>query len=174
MRSERGIVLLAVLLFIALSGLAAALAAEVWSTARQRERETELLFVGDQYRHAIESYWRAGFGRARALPPSLDVLLADDRFPRPVRHLRRLYPDPMTGGELVLLRQGGGIVGVYSPAQGTPLKAANFPLRYTQFAGAQSYEEWRFIFIAPRGTVPIPRSGTAPNGNSGSSGRATP
>src|SRR5438045_1702979 len=89
----RGLVLLALLIFLALAGLATALGAESWATVRKRDRETELLFVGDQYRRAIESYWRAGRGRARTLPPSLEVLLADDRFPTPVRHLRRLYPD---------------------------------------------------------------------------------
>jgi type II secretory pathway pseudopilin PulG len=147
----RGMVLLAVMLFLALASLAAALAAEVWATTLRRERETELLFVGDQYRRAIESYWRATPGRVKTLPLSLDVLLTDDRFPTPVHHLRRLYADPMTGEELVLLRQGGAIAGVQSGSKDAPLKTANFPVRYQQFEAAQSYEQWQFVFTPPRG-----------------------
>jgi len=150
-RNSRGLVLLALLLFLALASLATALAAQVWATVRQRERETELLFVGEQYRRAIESYWRATPGRLKTLPVSLESLLADDRFPTPVRHLRRLYADPITGEALILLRQGGGISGVQSPSKNAPLKTANFPLRYQQFEGAPSYEQWQFVFVPPRG-----------------------
>ena len=159
----RGLVLLALLLFIALASLATALAAEVWATALQREREAELLFVGEQYRHAIESYWRATPGRVKTLPVAIEALLADDRFPMPVRHLRQLYPDPLTGEPFVLVRAGGGITGVQSSSKDAPLKTANFPPRYRQFEGAQSYEQWTFVFTPPRGApraVP-PKPGSA-------------
>ena len=91
-----GLVLLAVLLLLALVGLAALVGAEVWATSVQREKEEQLLYVGEQYRRAIDSYWRATPGRVKSLPGSLAVLLEDDRFPMPVRHLRRLYRDPST------------------------------------------------------------------------------
>lgn len=153
-----GLVLLALLLFLALASLATSLAAEVWATARKREREAELLFVGDQYRRAIESYWRVSPGGARTLPLSLEVLLNDDRFPVPVQHLRRLYPDPITGEAFVVVRQGGGISGVRSASKDVPVKSANFPLRYRQFEGALAYEQWQFVFSpsrgAPAGTPP--------------------
>ncbi len=151
-RRARGLVLLALLLFIALATLAVGLAAEVWATARQRDRETELLFAGDQYRRAIESYWRSSPG-VKALPMSLEVLLSDDRFPVPVQHLRRLYPDPVTGDEWVLVRQGGAIAGVRSASKAVPIKSANFPARYRQFEGASAYEQWQFVFSAPRGAT---------------------
>jgi type II secretory pathway pseudopilin PulG len=159
----RGLVLLALLLFIALASLATALAVEVWATALQRARETELLFVGDQYRRAIESYWRATPGRVKTLPVSVEALLTDDRFPTPVRHLRQLYPDPLTGEPFVLVRQGGGIAGVQSSSKDPPLKIANFPPRYRQFEAAQSYEQWTFVFTPPRSApraVP-PKPGSA-------------
>ena len=149
-KSHRGLVLLALLLFLALAALATALGAEAWATTRKRDREAELLFVGEQYRRAIESYWRQTPGRLKTLPVSLESLLADDRFPTPVRHLRRLYPDPITGEAFVLVRQTGGIAGVQSPSTDAPLKIANFPLRYRQFEAAKSYEQWQFVFVPPR------------------------
>jgi type II secretory pathway pseudopilin PulG len=161
-RGIGGLVLLALLIFLALVSLATALAAEVWATTRQRDREAELLFVGDQYRRAIESYWRATPGRVKVLPRSLAVLLQDDRFPVPVRHLRRLYADPITGEDFVLLRQGGAVAGVLSPSKAAPLKIAGFPPRYRQFEAATSYEQWQFIFVPPRsGIRPPPRPAAA-------------
>jgi type II secretory pathway pseudopilin PulG len=152
-RKSRGLVLLALLIFVALASLATGLAAEVWATARQRDRETELLFVGDQYRRAIESYWRVTPGRVKSLPVSLEALLNDDRFPTPVQHLRRLYTDPITGEPFVLVRLANGIAGVQSPSKDAPLKTANFPLRYRQFEGAIAYEQWQFVFTPPRGAL---------------------
>ncbi len=156
-RKARGLVLLALLIFLALASLATMLAAEVWATARQRDREAELLFVGDQYRRAIESYWRSTPGRVKTLPVSVDVLLQDDRFPTPVHHLRRPYSDPMTGEAFVLVRQGGAIAGVQSASKATPLKMAGFPVRYRLFEGAQSYEQWQFVFIPPRSGIRTPQ-----------------
>lgn len=159
--AEGGLVLLALLLFIALATLATGLAAEVWATTRQRDREAELLFAGDQYRRAIESYWRATPGGAKVLPGSLEVLLNDDRFPVPVQHLRQLYPDPVTGEPFVVLRQGNAVVGVRSGSKAAPLKSAGFPSRYRQFEGAAAYEQWQFVFSPPRGAPGVlpPRGG---------------
>jgi len=151
----RGLVLLALLLFVALSSLWVALACDVWATVRQREREEELLYVGEQYRQAIESYWRRSPGAVKSLPTSLEALLVDDRFPMPVHHLRQIYADPITGGELALVRNDSGIIGVYSTSKDVPRKAANFPPRYQHFSEAESYEQWRFMYLAAR---PAPRS----------------
>lgn len=163
-----GIVLLGLLLCLALASLAVALAAEVWATARQREREAELLFVGEQYRRAIESYWRASPGPVKTLPKSIDNLLADDRFPMPVRHLRKRYPDPVTGGELRPILAGGALTGVFSPSRDTPLKTAGFPARYMHFAASASYDDWRFVFQPPRVAPPgAPRATPARHGKPG-------
>ena len=43
-------------------------------TARQRERETQLVWVGQQFRAALESYHRATPGPVKHLPVSLDEL----------------------------------------------------------------------------------------------------
>jgi len=151
----RGLVLLALLLTLALGAIALMTAVDVWSMTRQRAREQELLFVGDQYRQAIERYYLgAPPGAPRVLPARFEDLLEDDRYPMPVRHLRRLYPDPITGSaDWGLLRTGGRIAGVYSLSEQAPLKQAAFPPGYQSFAGKSSYREWKFA-VSPSGGPP--------------------
>jgi type II secretory pathway pseudopilin PulG len=166
-------VLYAVLLLLVLASLGALVGAEVWATAVKREREAQLLFVGEQYRRAIESYWRASPADAKALPTSFDVLLQDDRFPMPVRHLRRLYPDPIDAkAGWGLVRAGNGILGVYSRSEDVPIKRSGFPPHLLSFEGAATYKQWRFVFQLPRPGAPGPRkpstgSGQAPDSLTG-------
>ena len=164
-RHERGVVLLALLLALALGGIAMLAAADVWSLARQREREQQLLFVGEQYRLAILRYYLgAPTGTRRVLPASLDELLEDDRYPVPVRHLRRLYPDPVTGSpEWGVLRVGERIVGVHSLSEKAPIKQAGFGRGQEHFADRTSYREWVFAASVP-GLTPnvIPLPGDVP------------
>lgn len=159
-RHSAGLVLLGVLLLLALAGLTALVGGEVWATAAQRDKEEQLLYVGDQYRRAIESYWRATPGRVKTLPGSLAVLLEDDRFPTPVRHLRRLYRDPLDEqADWGLEKIDSGIAGVYSTSTAKPLKRHGFPARYTHFEDAKDYKQWRFVFQMPgRSAPPAPRS----------------
>lgn len=150
-RDDAGLVLFGVLLLLLLAGLTALAGAEVWATALKREREAQLLFVGEEYRRAIESYWRASPGPVKTLPVSLDVLLEDDRFPMPVRHLRRLYPDPVDGtAAWGLVKAGNGILGVHSLAESMPLKHSGFPPHLLGFEGAPTYRHWRFVVQLPR------------------------
>ena len=155
-----GLVLLGVLLLLVLASLAALVGGEVWATTVQREKEEQLLFVGDQYRRAIESYWRATPGRVKTLPGSIAVLLEDDRFVTPVRHLRRPYRDPLDEqAEWGLVKIDGGIAGVYSTSTAKPLKRQGFPARYAQFEDVKEYKQWRFVFqVAGRPAMPAPRS----------------
>jgi type II secretory pathway pseudopilin PulG len=144
-----GLVLLALLIMLILIGVGALGAAEVWSTTLKRERETELLFIGNQYRRAIQEYWKMSPGR-RAYPPSVDVLLTDNRFPNPVHHLRRVYRDPMTAtGEFEPIVQANALVGVHSVSTDAPIKHAGFPTWFQQFENAESYSQWHFMFLPP-------------------------
>ncbi len=151
-KAERGVVLLALLLALALLGIGLMVAVDVWAITRQREREQELLFVGDQYRQAIQRYYYgAPPGVARVLPASLDDLLEDDRYPVPVHHLRRPYPDPITGSpEWGLVRAGERIAAVYSLSEAKPLKQAGFAAAYQFFADKASYRDWVFAFVGAR------------------------
>ena len=92
----------------------------VWRTQSQREKETELIFRGMQYAHAIALFQRK---YANASPPSIDVLV-NEHF------LRKKYKDPMTpDGEFQLVyanQQGsaqpsaGGATSGTIPTQGQP------------------------------------------------------
>ena len=133
-----GLMFLVVVVTLALSGVAT-----VWHTIAQREREAELLFVGEQISRAIENYYRQSPGRAQ-LPRSLQDLLLDDRFPFVRRHLRRIYRDPMTGStEWGLVMLGDRVAGVYSLSKDKPIKFVALDRR--GFTEAESYEEWKFV-----------------------------
>lgn len=152
-KNEQGSMLLGLLIVIALSAIAMMASVDVWVVERQREREQELLFVGDQYRQAIQRYfYGAPAGTPRILPTDLSLLLQDDRYPTPVRHIRRLYPDPMTGhaqwGEL---RSANGITGIYSLSPARAIKQAGFAAADQSFTGKQFYSEWVFSYMGGGG-----------------------
>lgn len=157
-----GVVLLALLIALALGGFAVMAAVDVWSVARQRGLEQELLFVGNQYRQAIQRYYfGAPAGTPRVLPTSLEDLLEDNRFPVPVHHLRRLYPDPITGSpEWGVLHAGTRISGVYSLSDKATIKRDGFAPAYAAFSGLSSYRDWLFA-ISPLGQ-PVFVNPTAP------------
>jgi len=158
----RGLVLLALLIMLVLVGVGTLGAAEYWATALKRERETELLFIGDQYRRAIAEYWKMTPGR-RAFPPTLESLLTDNRFPNPVHHLRRTYRDPMTeSGEFELLKVANSITGVHSTSQDAPIKHAQFPKPYSQFEQAENYSQWQFVFSPPGTSASAPGTAVGP------------
>jgi type II secretory pathway pseudopilin PulG len=164
--AQSGFTYLYVLMLIALIGLGLAAAGTLWRTDAQRAREAELLFIGSQYRQAIRSYYELDPAQPR-LPHSLDDLLQDNRRPGIVRHLRRAYRDPLTGGAFALIRapDSPGIVGVHSLATGRPFKTAGFAPEDAAFTEAARYDEWRFVFVAPveqAAQKPQPASGNAP------------
>ena len=162
--TQSGFAYLYVLMLIALIGMGLAAAGTLWRTESRRDREADLLFIGDQYRQAIRSYYELDPAQPR-LPQSLDDLLEDNRRPDIVRHLRRAYRDPLTGGEFALIRdpETRGIVGVYSRAPGQPFKIARFSVKDEAFKGAKSYAGWRFVFSPASAAAAGPPSPQTPN-----------
>ena len=162
---DGGFALLGLLIVLALGGIVLMAAVDVWSLSSRRQREQQLLFAGDQYRDAIRRYWFAAPpGTARVLPRSLDLLLEDDRSSTPLRHLRRLYPDPITGSaEWGTLRDGDGITGVYSLSEAQPVQQAGFARQHENFAGSTRYRDWVFAFVVPRRNVLLPAPGPVSN-----------
>jgi len=153
---SRGVVLLGLMAFLVLAGLLTVHFAESVATARQREREAQLLWVGQQYRAALESYWRATPGPVKHLPVSLDELVRDSRFPNPVRHLRRIYPDPLQPDiPWGLVRRGSQILGVYSQSDAAPLRRTGFAAGLEAFEGATQYAAWRFLFVPRVAAGPV-------------------
>ena len=146
---SRGFTYLGLLFAVTLLGFALATAGTLWSVAARRDREARLLWVGAQYQRAIASYYRSGPAGARQLPPSLEDLLEDHRGPTLQRHLRRLYPDPMTNrNDWTIERSAEGrITGVRSSAQGKPMMQAGFAPESSALEGAECYCDWSFVFV---------------------------
>lgn len=170
-KSEQGFLYIGLLLFVVLMGIGLEAVSELWSLTAQRDREQELLFIGNQYRQAITHYYTSSRRGAYHFPHSLDELLSDDRDPeRPMRHLRKLYPDPMTGktdwGEVTLA--DGSIVGVYSTSLDRPIKSKWFAFRDRSFEDQTRYSDWVFRSALPAANPTL--GGNGYSNNSGPSG----
>lgn len=154
--AQSGFTYLTVLFLVFLLLLSLGTASEHIYTLGKREREVELLFVGGQYRNAIASYYYNSPGAIKQFPSNLESLILDKRSINPVRHLRKLYLDPITDRNewgLVSTTQGE-ITGVYSLSNESVLTTVNNPsfLQNIQL-GENSvnhspviYSDWRFIF----------------------------
>ncbi|MBL8469018.1 hypothetical protein [Methyloversatilis discipulorum] len=93
---QRGFSYLLLLFAVAALGIAAAGSALMWSTLSQTERERELLFIGGEFSRALQRYYDASPAEPKAYPARLEDLIEDKRHQVPMRHLRKIYVDPMT------------------------------------------------------------------------------
>ena len=164
--ASAGFTYIGLLFFVALMGAALVGVSQVWHIQVQRDKEAELLFVGDQFRRAISLYYERAPGGARLYPRRMEDLLQDPRYPNVQRHLRKLYIDPMTGkAEWGLVKApDGSIIGVFSLSDETPLKTAGFTGPNAGFADAVSYREWKFAYLPADagGAATKPPPGGAP------------
>jgi type II secretory pathway pseudopilin PulG len=151
--AQSGFTYLTVLFVVAFMGIGLALTGELWHTAVTREKEAQLLHVGNQYRHAIARYYASG---PRQYPRTLEDLLKDPRKPNTERHLRKLYFDPITGKNDWGQVKGpdGGIMGVYSSSAERPFKTAGFGVYNKEFEGAGKYSDWKFVYAPAAAQVP--------------------
>jgi type II secretory pathway pseudopilin PulG len=143
-----GFTYIGLLMVIVIAGIGLAGVGIVWHQDIQREREKELLFIGDGYRKAIGSYYEnPPSGAIKQYPKRLEDLLIDSRFPSIKRHLRKLYTDPITHNQpWGLEMQQGQIMGVYSTSKAAPIKKTGFPSLYSTFSDAAEYRDWKFIY----------------------------
>jgi type II secretory pathway pseudopilin PulG len=176
-RGESGYAMAALLVAMAIMAVFLSVALPAWRTASQREKETELIFRGQQYARAVALFQRK---YANTFPPNVDVLL-NEHF------LRKKYKDPMTAdGEFQVLSaaqqasaqpsasgtvptQGqpaarpatqagagaagpvvGGIIGVASKSTAASIRVYN---------GHGKYSEWTFV------ATQVTSSPSAPNGS---------
>jgi type II secretory pathway pseudopilin PulG len=121
-RSERGYILITIILFVSLIAIAAVIMAPVIAFQVKRDREEELIHRGVQYSRAMKHFVKK-FGR---YPMGLEELENTNQ----VRFLRRRYKDPITGKDFKILHMGdvqmafgGGIAGA-TPAGGLNAAAA--------------------------------------------------
>ena len=148
-RSQSGYILIGLLVLILVSGFALAQAGTKWSDARKREREQELLKIGDIIRKAIGNYYNQTPSVVKQYPPNLEALLRDDRFPEPRRYMRKIYIDPITQREGwgIVEAPSGGVMGIYSLSAAKPYKTNNFRWMYQGFENRKYYGEWYFTYI---------------------------
>lgn len=196
-RSESGYAMAVLLVSLSVMAVLMTAAMPVWKQMAQREKETELVFRGEQYARAIGLFQRKnGPG---SLPPSIDALV-EQHF------LRKKYKDPITNGDFAPIQanavtpagvappagpgQGGGrgntqsgrgqTAGTGQPAQdsrsqgttfgnvaGVASKSKDKSIRV--YNGRDHYNEWQFLYVPP-----TPSAGAtpgAPNGGGGQRGR---
>lgn len=159
-----GFTYIGLMILIAVAGVGLAAVGQIWHTEAQREREKELLFIGNQFRQAIGSFYESSPGKVKEYPLTLDVLVQDVRAPEMRHHLRRVYRDPMTGeADWGLVSENGRVIGVYSRYSGRPINqtigggAADNP-------ETRTYSDWKFVFRPqPVRQEPqqLPEAGTA-------------
>jgi type II secretory pathway pseudopilin PulG len=152
---QEGFTYFGILVLIVLIGLMLAAAGQVVSTQAQRERETELLFIGHQYRDAIARYFRAN----HRWPTVLADLVADSNGAPTEQHfLRHLYPDPMTRATdwTLLPAPNGGFMGIASSSTRAPIKHAGFDAQDMDFDQAEKYSDWTFLYQPVRVARPLP------------------
>jgi type II secretory pathway pseudopilin PulG len=161
-RRQAGVTFIALLVFVALTGFGLASAGRWWAAESQREKEVELLFVGNQFRNAIASYQKTSPG-APEYPRTFEDLLEDRRLPTIRRHLRRLFVDPMTGAtDWRPIVEGGRIIGVRSRSMLKPMRTRGLvPADDEMLAGAATLGDWRFVAAAP-GKAPQATSAAPP------------
>ncbi|MDP1524976.1 MAG: type II secretion system protein [Rhodocyclaceae bacterium] len=149
---QRGVAFLGLLVVVAVMGVTLGGTATLWQQAQQREKERELLFIGLQYRRAIQRYYEQSPG-IKTYPATLAVLLRDERLPGVRRHLRRPYRDPLTNDDAwgLVPAPAGGIMGVHSLAPGQPIRRANFPAELGWAGGGASYADWSFVYVPSAG-----------------------
>ena len=116
----------------------------IYSRAVRMEKENELIFRGLAYASALKSFYEASIGK-KTYPQSLEYLASDPRFPDK-KHIRKLYNDPITGGEWKVYQSSdGGISGVASQSKMKPLRQKGFPEQLKSFEDSKYYSDWVFM-----------------------------
>jgi type II secretory pathway pseudopilin PulG len=148
MRRQGGFSYVIVMFVVAILSILSVRALENSLTRARRDKEAELLWVGQAYRDAIRRYYEGTPGSGKTYPPDLVSLLDDSRTTSRTRYLRKLYRDPVTdsGDWGLVLTDDGKVMGVYSLSQQQPLKTGGFDSDFVNFAGAKSYREWQFVY----------------------------
>lgn len=146
-KADAGFAYLSLLIFLALLGFVSSMALQVGSLVHRRMAEEALIDVGLEYAKALSSYADKTPAGMEDQPMNIQELLLDKRLPGRVRHLRQLYPDPVTGSEdwgLDLDPDTKRVVGIFSLSDKRPIKIDNFPLGFDAFKGKSRLNEWVF------------------------------
>lgn len=147
-QKQRGFAYVWTLLLVAFFASSSLLAFRIESSLNTKSRETELIWIGLQFRKALQQYYMDNQDKQDRYPRSLEELTDPKGQLVPKRYLRRIYIDPMTGStDWGLVRSpAGGIIGVYSKGPGEPRKKHGLPKELESFDKASSYRDWLFAY----------------------------
>lgn len=114
---QKGFVYLWVLFALAVTLTLLSVQIEVTSHQVEKSRQRELRWVLAQYQSAILSYRQSTLGTSDYRLESLERLVRDERDGIVRRHIRKLYPNPITGRlDWVIVRgQDGQVVRIETP-----------------------------------------------------------
>lgn len=164
-KSQRGYILLTLMLFVSLLVIGALAVLPEMSFEAKRDREEEMIHRGVQYSRAIQHYYKK-FG---TYPATLDALENTQNL----RFLRKRYKDPITGKDFKILRMtdvqmgfGAGIAGAQAVGGGLNAPFGANALGTT--AGGPSSPNSSF------GRGPTPSAGVAGNSFNANVNGATP
>lgn len=148
-QAMEGFTLVWVLMFMAVIGIGLAVVGPVWQQSVKRDREQAMIRNALQYVNAIEDYYRASPGSTHQFPAEVAQLLQDTRFVGTVRHLRKLYSDPVNrGAPFAYIRDmDGRIVGVASTSKDVPIIKSAWSDGVHLLSPANHYDEWKFIAV---------------------------
>jgi type II secretory pathway pseudopilin PulG len=148
---QHGFTYIAVLVAMLMLSLATQGVMTYVSQQAQREREADLLRVGQTYVQAIGAYYEATPGSVKRWPAELEDLLEDRRLVAVVRHMRELYADPIarTPQWDLIRAPDGGIAGVRSTSSLAPIRMGAVELDGITLPPAARYADWDFIYIPP-------------------------
>ena len=139
--NQKGFTYIFALTLVMIIGIMLAMTGQSWQMVMKREKEKELLFRGNQIKEAIENWYNPMFPSTskRNIFPlnSLNELLSDPHSQN-LHFLRRLYQDPLTREDWVVIRGSvttsstaqpvgqtfNGIIGVASTSREKPLKTS--------------------------------------------------
>ena len=156
---QYGFTYMGLMMIIAISGIAMAGVGIVWQQDMQREREKELLFIGEQYRKAIGSYYENSPNGVKQFPATLQDLLNDNRGLKVRHHIRKLYLDPfMRNKDWNLIMLESRIFGVRSNSKLVPIKKTGFAAYYDAFSEAAIYNDWRFFYTPGSSPAALPNT----------------
>jgi type II secretory pathway pseudopilin PulG len=142
--NSRGVTYLALMFSIVLIGISASATARQWTVMIQREKEADLVAKGIEIQNALSVYSATmKLGRVTNMEVYPQSLAELTRGPKP--YLRKVYQDPMNGGDWEYMRAPtGGVMGVRSKSNIRPIKERDFPLAVRHFEGRKSYRDWIF------------------------------
>jgi hypothetical protein len=142
-RYNKGFSYVFMLLLISLLSIMQLKYLEVVSIAEKRERENNLIKIGNLYVKALKSYYDNSPGNEKSYPNNLGDLLYDSRFFTTHRYLRKIYPDPLKAGWGLVKNSKNQIIGVYSLSQEKPIR----DFFQGQKKSSIVYSEWKFLAV---------------------------